>query len=86
MKIHSRQSPPAIHALLAPPYTTRDRLFPSLQDTWLRLLTRIEARRRHRKAVTELAAMDDRMLADIGVSRGDVPHVAGALPPLFLHR
>jgi len=43
---------------------------------------RIKNERRVRDAMNELAALDDRMLADIGLSREDVEHVVrhGRLP------
>jgi uncharacterized protein YjiS (DUF1127 family) len=39
-----------------------------------RLIARIRNERRIRRAVDELKALDDRTLADIGVTRGDVEH------------
>ncbi len=38
--------------------------------------------RRSRRGIDDLMALDDRMLADIGLTRGDVAHVAryGQLP------
>lgn len=38
-----------------------------------RLLAAVDARRRDRRAAAELAALDDRLLADIGLRRTDVP-------------
>jgi len=43
---------------------------------------RIRTRRRIRRAVGEVKALDDRMLADVGLIRSEVEHVArhGRLP------
>jgi uncharacterized protein YjiS (DUF1127 family) len=40
-----------------------------------RLIARIRNERRIRRAVDELMALDDRTLADIGLTRGDVERV-----------
>jgi uncharacterized protein YjiS (DUF1127 family) len=49
---------------------------PLLASWLIRSIAWLEARRRMRRAVDELMAMDDRMLADIGVSRGEILHAA----------
>ncbi len=36
-------------------------------------------RRRRRAAIAELEAMTDQLLADIGISRGEIPRVVGGL-------
>lgn len=38
-----------------------------------------ERRRRYRRTVAELSALDDRVLADIGVRRVDIPAVAAGM-------
>ncbi len=40
------------------------------------LVSPVAERLRIRRAYRELMALDDRMLADIGISRNDIPHVA----------
>jgi uncharacterized protein YjiS (DUF1127 family) len=49
---------------------------PLLASWIIRSIAWLEARHRTRRAVVELMAMDDRMLADIGVSRGEILHAA----------
>ena len=49
---------------------------PLLASWIIRSIAWLEARHRMRRAVDELMAMDDRMLADIGVSRGEILHAA----------
>jgi uncharacterized protein YjiS (DUF1127 family) len=45
--------------------------------SWVkRLIAWFETRRRMRRAVDELMALDDRMLRDIGVSRGEILYAA----------
>jgi uncharacterized protein YjiS (DUF1127 family) len=39
------------------------------------LAARIQRVLERRRAINELACLDDRMLSDIGVSRTDIPHV-----------
>jgi uncharacterized protein YjiS (DUF1127 family) len=49
----------------------------SLLASWfIRSIAWLEARRRTRRAVDQLMAMDDRTLADIGLSRGEILHAA----------
>ena len=36
--------------------------------------------RRRQQALAELSALDDRSLADIGISRSDIPYVLGRTP------
>ena len=49
-------------------------------NPWLHPIKRLAAwirnKRRIRRAMTELMALDDRMLADIGLTRGQVGHAA----------
>ena len=49
---------------------------PLLASWIIRSIAWLEARRRTRRAIDQLMAMDDRMLADIGVSRGEILHAA----------
>lgn len=39
------------------------------------LAARIQRVLERRRAINELACLDDRMLSDIGVGRADIPHV-----------
>ena len=41
-----------------------------------RMLSTWREARRHRRAIVELSQLDDRMLRDIGVNRGEIPRVA----------
>lgn len=41
-----------------------------------RMLRRWREAGRHRRAMRELSQLDDRMLRDIGVNRGEIPRVA----------
>lgn len=48
-------------------------------SVWPRLAARIGRELRRRRTVLELSAMSDELLADIGISRADIPAVAAAL-------
>jgi uncharacterized protein YjiS (DUF1127 family) len=73
MEMHSRQSLYDVHGISA-----RDKA--RLQLLWttgiFALLTRVKSALRAeiqaRRAASELAALDDRMLRDIGISRSDI--------------
>jgi uncharacterized protein YjiS (DUF1127 family) len=41
-----------------------------------RMLSAWREIRRHRQAMDELSMLDDRMLQDIGINRGEIPRVA----------
>jgi uncharacterized protein YjiS (DUF1127 family) len=58
----------------------------ALADSIKRWVAGIKNERRVRGAVNELAALDDRMLADIGLTRDDVTYAArhGRLPVRML--
>jgi uncharacterized protein YjiS (DUF1127 family) len=43
---------------------------------WVELRSRISRQRARRLAITELSALDDRSLRDIGLCRGDIEHIA----------
>jgi uncharacterized protein YjiS (DUF1127 family) len=45
---------------------------------------RVAARRRSHRAEAELAALDDRELADIGLTRGDIPFIVIGAEPFRL--
>ena len=78
MEMHSRQSLNEIHGISAPP--RRRRRWGSLMRLGiagvlavLKGITRaIAAELAARRGIVELASMDDRMLRDIGISRGDI--------------
>ncbi len=48
-----------------------------LYDLW----TAIRAAQARRRTLAELSALDDRLLRDIGLSRGDIWPAAGGAPP-----
>jgi uncharacterized protein YjiS (DUF1127 family) len=68
----------AVHQSSAfdPPRRARRGIGPLLASWFIRSIAWLEARRRTSRAVDELMAMDDRTLADIGVSRGEILHAA----------
>jgi uncharacterized protein YjiS (DUF1127 family) len=45
---------------------------------------RFQAWRERERAITELSGLDDRMLADIGLHRGDIPYILLAPDTEFL--
>ena len=49
-----------------------DRRKVSVFDSVFRLLARLSAERRHRKAIRELECLDDRLLTDIGITRSGI--------------
>ena len=54
----------------------------ALAKSLARPIARMQSRRRTRRAIEELMALDNRMLADIGISRGEIEYAAsfGRLP------
>lgn len=54
----------------------------ALAKSFARPIARMQSRRRTRRAIEELTALDNRMLADIGISRGEIEYAArfGRLP------
>jgi uncharacterized protein YjiS (DUF1127 family) len=49
---------------------------PRLCRAWRDAASWLRRRRQYHAAVRELAALDERMLKDIGITRGDIPAVA----------
>jgi uncharacterized protein YjiS (DUF1127 family) len=66
------------------PYEHRARPIEPSTGSWTMILVRsikraiwrIEHERRIRRGIDELMALDDRMLADMGVSRSNIEHLA----------
>jgi len=63
-------------------FTSRPGLGTSVLGLFYRLVVApVAARRARRLALAELSGLDDHMLADIGITRGEIPGiVAGQLP------
>jgi uncharacterized protein YjiS (DUF1127 family) len=49
----------------------------SIASLWGELRSRISRQRARRLAIAELRALDDRLLRDVGLCRGDIEHIAG---------
>lgn len=47
----------------------------SLNSLFQQIGGRFQAWRERQRAIAELSSLDDRMLADIGLRRGDIPYV-----------
>jgi uncharacterized protein YjiS (DUF1127 family) len=82
MEMHSRRSLYEIHGISAP-QRRRSRWRSIAQLAIARTLsfpkrvkTAIEAELAARRAITELASMDDRMLCDLGISRSEIENTA----------
>lgn len=76
MRIEHRRSFQAIDGLLSYPIVLGPPPALGLRERCIRLLAAVAARWRDRQAAEELAVLSDRMLADIGLTRADLP-----LPP-----
>lgn len=84
MTLHNSRSLAEIHGLLSPPLERHEPLLPGVGRSLLSrlrhgletVLARIAARHAARRALEELQAMDDRELADIGLTRGQVGYPA----------
>lgn len=76
MRIDHRRSFQASDGLLSYPFPPGQPPSRGLRERCARLLAGIGARQRDRHAAEELTALSDRMLADIGLTRADLP-----LPP-----
>lgn len=76
MRIENRQSLQAIDGLLSYPTPSGRPPTRGWRARCARLLAAVAARRRERRTAAELAALSDRMLDDIGLTRADLP-----LPP-----
>lgn len=50
-----------------------------LRNTFVRLARRISGEMEFRRQARELATLDDRMLADIGIWRGEIPSVVRSI-------
>jgi hypothetical protein len=78
MEMHSRQSVYEIHGISAPP--RRQRRWRSLMRLGIAgvlevlkgIKEAIDAELAARRAIAELASMDDRMLRDLGITRGEI--------------
>jgi len=78
MRIDNRGSLRAFDGLLSYPTILPERRSPGL---WRCLATALRTASRQRREAEELAALSDRMLADIGLTRADLPPRRRA-PPL----
>jgi len=45
------------------------------KEAWNAITARFAKWRREQQAYAELAALDDRSLADIGITRGEIPYI-----------
>jgi uncharacterized protein YjiS (DUF1127 family) len=81
MEMHSRQSLNEIHGISAPPrrqprWGSLMRLSIARVHAVLRGITKaIAAELAARRAIVELASMDDRMLRDLGITRGEITNL-----------
>jgi uncharacterized protein YjiS (DUF1127 family) len=73
MRIDDRRSFQAIDGLLSYPSTPGEPFSPGLRARCARLFAALRARWRDRRAAEELAALNDHMLEDIGLTRADLP-------------
>ena len=81
MEMHSRQSLNEIHGISAPP--RRQPRWGSLMRLSIAgvlavlkgIRKAIDAELAARQAIVELASMDDRMLRDLGITRGEIEHL-----------
>jgi uncharacterized protein YjiS (DUF1127 family) len=53
-----------------------DGAFRALMTLWGRIADPISRALQYRRTFAELASLDDRTLADLGISRGDIPAIA----------
>ena len=77
MEMHSRQSLNEIHGISAPRRQPRwrslmRRIIASVRAVLKTIAKVIEAELAARHAIAELASMDDRMLRDLGITRGEI--------------
>jgi uncharacterized protein YjiS (DUF1127 family) len=77
MEMHSRQSLNEIHGISAPRRQPRWRslmrsIIASVRAVLKALAKAIDAELAARHAIAELASMDDRMLRDLGITRGEI--------------
>lgn len=56
--------------------------FDAVLERLARLLIRVDAHRKARRAAVELASLDDRLLADIGLTRSDLPQARPSPRPV----
>jgi uncharacterized protein YjiS (DUF1127 family) len=81
MEMHSRQSLNEIHGINAPPrrqprWGSLVRLsITRVRAVLKRIRKAIDAELAARHAIVELASMDDRMLRDLGITRGDIENL-----------
>ena len=81
MEMHSPQSLYAVHGISIRARTrSRSRWTSLLFAILSQLAASLTAELRARRAAAELAAMDDRMLRDIGVSRSEIERVVRCAP------
>jgi uncharacterized protein YjiS (DUF1127 family) len=77
MEMHTPQSLHRIHGISLPHRPGRQQsLIGRLFSKLMVLRSAIEAEVRARRAAAELASLDDYMLRDIGVPRGDIERIA----------
>jgi len=83
MEIHTPSSLLATHTIGAPPgRPALLRWIKRVPTVLSRLWLAIRRERKLGRAIAELESFDDRLLADIGIGRGDIEHaVRGERPP-----
>ena len=81
MEMHSRQSLNEIHGINAPPRrqprwgSLRRLSIARVRAVLNRIRKAIDAELAARQAIVELASMDDRMLRDLGITRGEIENL-----------
>lgn len=86
MEMHTAQSLMSVHGITTSPRPRRYGSFLAWAAATLRAIVEdMRSWQRHQQAVEQLSRLDDRMLADIGLSRSDIEFAArtGRRRPLF---
>src|SRR5262249_5120462 len=90
MEMHSPQSLYAVHGIsIGKRPRSRSRWTSFLPAILSKLTASLKAELRARRAIAELAGMDDRMLRDMGISRSEINAAVRRVPqpdPWALHR